>query len=127
MGFLEPVGKTLSAYYMQVVYYIYSNWILSVVKQAEFEGEIKEEIDPACCLYVWWVLQRELHQPYVIVNEMECSDTSNASKKKIKCDCLVPFILKAVAPGEESKFIRMFKLRVAREESFGDALQVSGR
>lgn len=53
MGFLEPVGKTLSAYYMQVVYYIYSNWILSVVKQAEFEGEIKEEIDPACCLYVW--------------------------------------------------------------------------
>lgn len=82
MGFLEPVGKTLSAYYMQVVYYIYSNWILSVVKQAEFEGEIKEEIDPACCLYVWWVLQRELHQPYVIVNEMEYSDTSNASKKK---------------------------------------------
>lgn len=58
---------------------------------------------------------------------MECSDTSNASKKKIKCDCLVPFILKAVAPGEESKFIRMFKLRVAREESFGDVLQVSGR
>jgi len=32
-----------------------------------------------------------------------------------------------VGPGEENKFIRMFKLRVAREESFENALQMSGQ
>ena len=45
--------------------------------------------------------------------------------KKERCDSLVPFTLRAVTPSGENELIKIFKLGVIGEESFGCAFQVN--
>lgn len=66
--FWKPPGKTLSAYYMQVIYYIYCNWIFVKCGETSWilEGEIKEVrftqllVIFMCCAYNGWNCNRSM-------------------------------------------------------------------